>query len=58
MALQKYSERKYNFLYLSEVNCLHVCNLSDSISDTYRVSSYDISLQVRRELYGAAMETT
>lgn len=58
MALQRYSERKYNFLYLSEVNCLHVCNLSDSISDTYRVSSYDISLQVRRELYGAAMETT
>ena len=55
MSLQRYSEHKYNFLYLSEVNCLHVCNLSDRISDTYRVSSYDISLETRRELYGAAL---
>lgn len=58
MSLQRYSERKYNYLYLSEVNCLHVCNLSDRISDTYRVSSYDISLQARRELYGAALRNT
>ena len=58
MELQKYSDRKYNYLYLSEVNCLHVCNLSDRISDTYRVSSYDISLHARRELYGAALGTT
>ena len=58
MALQRYSERKYNYLYLSEVSCLHVCNLSEKISDTYRVSSYDISLEDRRELYGAALLTT
>ena len=57
MNLQKYSERKYNYLYLSEVSCLHVCNLSDKISDTYRVSSYDISLEARRELYGAALSS-
>ena len=55
MSLQRYSERKYNYLYLSEVNCLHVCNLSERISDTYRVSSYDITLEERREIYGAAL---
>ena len=58
MALQRYSERRYNYLFLSEVNCLHVCNLSERISDTYRVSSYDISLEARREIYGAALEAT
>ena len=55
MSLQRYSERKYNYLYLSEVNCLNVCNLSERISDTYRVSSYDITLEERREIYGAAL---
>ncbi|MBP5795712.1 MAG: hypothetical protein J6W07_02580, partial [Bacteroidales bacterium] len=55
MSLQRYSERNYNSLYLSEVNCLHVCNLSERISDTYRVSSYDITLEERREIYGAAL---
>ncbi|MBO4843332.1 MAG: hypothetical protein J5490_01965 [Bacteroidales bacterium] len=58
MALQRYSELRYNYLFLSEVNCLHVCNLSERISDTYRVSSYDISLETRREIYGAALEAT
>ena len=58
MSLQRYSERKYNYLFLSEVNCLHVCNLSDRISDTYRVSTYDISLEDRREIYGAALSST
>ena len=58
MALQRYSDRRYNYLYLSEVNCLHVCNLSERISDTYRVSTYDISLAARRELYGAALLST
>ena len=55
MALQRYSDRRYNYLYLSEVSCLHVCNLSEKISDTYRVSTYDISLAARREIYGAAI---
>ena len=58
MSLQRYSERKYNYLFLSEVNCLHVCNLSDRISDTSRVSTYDISLEDRREIYGAALSST
>ena len=55
MSMQRYSEHKYSYLYLSEVNCLHVCNLRDGISDAYRVSSYDIPLQTRRELYGVAL---
>lgn len=55
MDLQRFHERHYDFLYLSEVNALHVCNLSDSISDRYRVSYYPIPIELRRILYYSAM---
>lgn len=54
--LQKYNELRYDVLFLSEVNVLHVCNLRDDISDSYRISDYPIPVETRRELYLAALK--
>ncbi len=52
MELQKEQEITYDTLYLSEIGCLHVCNLRDNIiSPTDRIASYEISSGQRREFY-------
>lgn len=51
MWLQRYAEHGYDRLYLSEISCLHVCNLSDSISDSSRVLSIPVSQEKRKEFY-------
>lgn len=53
--LQNYCDRGYDRLYLSEVSCLHVCNLSDGISDFARVVSIPIPQEQRREFYLTAL---
>lgn len=55
MEMQYFQERRYDLLLLSEVNYLHVCNLRDDISDSFRLSSYPISIESRRELYCASV---
>lgn len=44
-------ECRYDRLYLSEVSCLHVCNLSENISDNARVLSIQIPQDQRKEFY-------
>lgn len=56
MQLQEFHDHGYDFLYLSEVNALHVCNLKDGINDTFRVSEYEIPAELRRHLYFASLE--
>ena len=56
MELQEASELRYDWLYLSEVNALHVCNLSEDISDRFRVSDYAIPIELRRALYMSALQ--
>ena len=51
MEMQALQEQKYDILYLSEVSVLHVCNLRDDISEAFRVSSYPIDLEMRRQIY-------
>lgn len=55
MEKQSYADRKYELLFLSEVNALHVCNLCDDISDAYRISTFPIGIEHRRELYYSAI---
>lgn len=55
MELQRCQERHYDFLYLSEVNALHVCNLSEDISDSFRVADCPIPIDLRREIYLSAL---
>ena len=54
MELQRYHELRYDLLYLSELSILHVCNLSEEISDEYRVAEIQIPPQMRRKLYSSA----
>ena len=56
MELQETSELRYDWLYLSEINALHVCNLSEDISDRFRVSDYPIPIELRRTLYISALQ--
>lgn len=49
--LQKEADRGYDMLYLSEVSCLHVCNLSDGLSDSARIQSIPIPQEQRKEFY-------
>ena len=44
-------ECRYDRLYLSEVSCIHVCNLSENISDNARVLSIQIPQDQRKEFY-------
>ena len=53
--LQRYQDIRYNRLYLSEVNCLYVCNLDDGLSDTSRLVRYPISQQQRSRFYLEAL---
>lgn len=55
VGLQNCCDRGYDRLYLSEVSCLHVCNLSDGISDFARVVSIPIPQEQRREFYLTAL---
>lgn len=55
MELQKYADRGYDRLYLSEVSCMHVCNLSDGISDSARIISIPIPKEQRKEFYLKAL---
>lgn len=52
---QVYVDRGYDRLYLSEVSCLHICNLSDGISDNARIVSIPIPQEQRREFYLKAL---
>lgn len=52
---QAYANRGYDRLYLSEVSSLHVCNLSDGISDNARVLSIPIPQEQRKEFYLKAL---
>ena len=56
-ALQTQSsvDRGYDRLYLSDVSCLHVCNLADGISDAARVLSIQIPQQQRKDFYLKAL---
>lgn len=56
MDLQKYADRGYDFLYLCEADALHVCNLTDGISDSVRLASYTITPEMRRQFYIAALK--
>lgn len=48
-------DRGYDRLYLSEVSCLHVCNLSDNVSDNARVISLQIPKAQRKRFYLEAL---
>lgn len=48
---QSCTDRGYDRLYLCEVSCLHVCNLSDGIGDNARVLSIPIPQDLRKEFY-------
>lgn len=48
-------DRGYDRLYLSEVSCLHVCNLSDNVSDNARVISLQIPKAQRKQFYLEAL---
>ena len=48
-------DRGYDRLYLSEVSCLHVCNLSDNVSDSARVISLQIPKAQRKQFYLEAL---
>ena len=49
--LQRDNDIRYDFLYLSEISELYVCNLADGLGPNARVASFDISPDVRRTLY-------
>lgn len=53
--LQAFCDRRFDLLFLCEINTLHVCNLSEYISNDYRISSYPISLDLRKEIYYASL---
>lgn len=55
MNTQAFADRGYDRLYLSEVSCLHVCNLSDGISDNARILSIPIVQDLRKEFYLKAL---
>ncbi|MDO5442535.1 MAG: hypothetical protein Q4G10_02565 [Bacteroidia bacterium] len=55
MWLQRYAEHGYNRLYLSEISCLHVCNLSDNISDSSRIISLPVPQDMRKDFYLKAL---
>ena len=56
LELQKYADGGYDCLYLSEISRLSVCNLRDGLSDGARVAYFDISPDLRRELFIEAVE--
>lgn len=56
MELQRFKERRYDFLYLSEVNTLHVCNLSEEISDSFRMEFFPIPIEMRRSIYLSSLK--
>ena len=55
ISLQKDLERKYNRLYLEDVNDLFVCNLDDGLSASSRMVRHRISQGQRREFYMEAI---
>lgn len=55
LELQRCQALRYDFLYLSEVNVLNVCNLRDDVADTYRVASFPISMEMRRRFFVEAL---
>lgn len=55
MELQRYADRGYDSLYLHGIGELHVCNLKDGVSDSARLSSFPISMELRRWLYMSAV---
>ena len=55
MDLQKMNDIRYDRLYLSEVNCLHVCNLADDLCESSRFMAFPISQEQRKEFYLKAL---
>lgn len=56
MNLQRCQGLKYDFLYLSEVSTLHVCNLREDLADAYRVASFPITMEMRRRFFIDALK--
>ena len=50
-SLQKYHDKGYDRLFLSEISNLYVCNLEDGLAASSRIVDYPISLDMRREFY-------
>lgn len=55
LRMQAMQDRRYDLLYLSGLSALHVCNLSEDINDTFRISTYEIPLDLRHQIYYAAL---
>lgn len=51
MDLQKDLDVKYRRLFICESDALYACNLEDDIAFEYRVSTYQISQQMKKEFY-------
>lgn len=51
MSLQEGQARRYDTLYLSEVSYLHLCSLSEDVSPSGRLRTYDVPQDLRREIY-------
>ncbi len=50
-SLQRMQERRYDTLYLSEVNSLHLCRLGEDVPQEGRVTSFMIPQDIRRSIY-------
>ena len=49
--LQKCLDRRYNRLYLADVNDFFVCNLDDGLKESSRMLHFPVSRQRRRDFY-------
>ena len=54
--IQKDLELHYDRLYLADVNDLFVLNLEDGIKDAYRMCSYPITQEQRKDFYDQAVQ--
>lgn len=55
MSQQVLADRCYDTLYLSEVSCLHACNLAEGLSDSSRIVSIPIPQEQRKQFYLKAL---
>lgn len=51
ISLQQDQDRRYNRLYLADVNDLFVCNLDDGLKESSRMLRYRITQEQRRSFY-------
>lgn len=55
LSLQRNQDTRYNRLYLSDVDDLFVCNLSDDLKEDSRLSRYAISQEDRKAFFTEAL---